>query len=88
MPGTGRRLCNVTIYNTMVLTNFDIFAVAGAKNKAVANTFTENANARLRTIPLDVPDRIGRAWREEARLNPSLVPDYSPWNTRARRARG
>ena len=41
----GSRIFNVTINGTPVLTNFDIFATAGAKNKAVIEQFTENANA-------------------------------------------
>ncbi|HTD25182.1 MAG TPA: thaumatin family protein [Terriglobales bacterium] len=40
----GSRTFNVTINGTQVLTNFDIFAAAGAKNKAVIKQFTENAN--------------------------------------------
>jgi hypothetical protein len=41
----GSRIFNVTINGTPVLTNFDIFATAGAKNKAVIEQFTENANS-------------------------------------------
>ncbi len=41
----GKRVFNVTINNTPVLTNFDIFAAAGAQNKAVIEQFTVNANA-------------------------------------------
>ncbi|HZR28042.1 MAG TPA: malectin domain-containing carbohydrate-binding protein [Terriglobales bacterium] len=41
----GSRIFNVTINGTQVLTNFDIFAAAGAKNKAVIEQFTANANA-------------------------------------------
>jgi len=41
----GSRLFNVSINGTQVLTNFDIFAAAGAKNKAVIEQFTENANS-------------------------------------------
>ena len=40
----GSRIFNVTINNTQVLTNFDIFATAGAKNKAVIEQFMVNAN--------------------------------------------
>jgi len=40
----GSRTFNVTINGTQVLTGFDIFAAAGAKNKAVIKQFTENAN--------------------------------------------
>lgn len=40
----GSRTFNVTINGTQVLTNFDIFAAAGAKNKAVIEQFTVNAN--------------------------------------------
>jgi hypothetical protein len=42
--GAGNRICNVAINGTTVLTNFDIFAAAGAKNKAVIRPFTVNAN--------------------------------------------
>jgi len=41
----GLRIFNVKINGTQVLTNFDIFATAGAKNKAVIEQFTENANS-------------------------------------------
>ncbi len=41
----GSRIFNVTINGTPVLTNFDIFAAAGAKNKAVIKQFTVNANS-------------------------------------------
>jgi hypothetical protein len=43
--GAGNRICNITINGTQVLTNFDIFAAAGAKFKAVVRPFTVNANA-------------------------------------------
>jgi hypothetical protein len=42
---SGSRTFNVSINGTQVLTNFDIFAAAGAKNKAVIEQFTVNANA-------------------------------------------
>ncbi|HZR27441.1 MAG TPA: thaumatin family protein [Terriglobales bacterium] len=42
---TGSRIFNVSINGTPVLTNFDIFAAAGAKNKAVIKQFTVNANS-------------------------------------------
>jgi hypothetical protein len=42
--GAGNRICNITINGAAVLTNFDIFATAGAKNKAVIEPFTLNAN--------------------------------------------
>jgi hypothetical protein len=41
----GSRLFNVKINGTQVLTSFDIFATAGAKNKAVIEQFAEPANA-------------------------------------------
>ncbi|HEY6307863.1 MAG TPA: malectin domain-containing carbohydrate-binding protein [Candidatus Angelobacter sp.] len=41
----GSRIFNVTINATAVLTNFDIFAAAGAKNKAIIEQFTANANS-------------------------------------------
>ncbi|HTC93915.1 MAG TPA: malectin domain-containing carbohydrate-binding protein [Terriglobales bacterium] len=42
----GSRTFNVSINGTQVLTNFDIFATAGATNKAVIEEFTENADAK------------------------------------------
>jgi hypothetical protein len=42
---SGSRTFNVSINGTQVLTNFDIFATAGAKNKAVIEQFTQNANS-------------------------------------------
>jgi beta-glucanase (GH16 family) len=41
----GSRIFNVSINGTAVLTNFDIFAAAGAKNKAIIRQFTVNANS-------------------------------------------
>ncbi len=41
----GSRIFNVSINGTAVLTNFDIFAAAGAKNKAIIEQFTVNANS-------------------------------------------
>ena len=41
----GSRIFNVSINGTGVLTNFDIFAAAGAMNKAVIEQFTANANS-------------------------------------------
>jgi malectin (di-glucose binding ER protein) len=41
----GSRKFNVTINGTQVLSAFDIFAAAGAKNKAIIEQFTVNANA-------------------------------------------
>jgi beta-glucanase (GH16 family) len=41
----GSRIFNVNINGTRVLTNFDIFAAAGAKNKAIIEQFTANANS-------------------------------------------
>jgi beta-glucanase (GH16 family) len=41
----GSRIFNVSINGTTVLTNFDIFAAAGAKNKAIVEQFTANANS-------------------------------------------
>ena len=43
--GAGQRTFNVSINGTQVLTAFDIWATAGATNKAIAQQFTANANA-------------------------------------------
>ncbi|NLE60970.1 MAG: hypothetical protein GX616_21705 [Planctomycetes bacterium] len=40
----GKRMFNVIINDTQVLTDFDIVAAAGAANKAVVRTFTTNAD--------------------------------------------
>ena len=42
---SGSRTFNVSINGTTVLTNFDIFAAAGAMNKAVIKQFTEAASS-------------------------------------------
>jgi hypothetical protein len=41
----GKRVFNVSINGTQVLTNFDIFAAAGGENIANIQQFTENANS-------------------------------------------
>ncbi|MES2921281.1 MAG: glycosyl hydrolase [Verrucomicrobiota bacterium] len=41
----GSRTSNVTINGTQVLTNFDVYAAAGGKDKAVIREFTVTANA-------------------------------------------
>jgi len=41
----GNRVFNVSINGTQVLTNFDIFAAAGAMNKAVIRQFATTANS-------------------------------------------
>ena len=41
----GSRIFNVSINGTQVLSNFDIFVAAGAKNKAIIEQFTANANS-------------------------------------------
>ena len=45
LSGSGQRLFNVLINGNQVLTNFDIYAAAGAANKAVVRQFTLPANA-------------------------------------------
>jgi hypothetical protein len=40
----GSRVFNVSINGTQVLTGFDVFAAAGAQNKAVIQQFTESAD--------------------------------------------
>src|SRR5260370_1241487 len=45
LTAAGKRRFNVSINGTQVLTNFDIFATAGAMNKATIQQFTVNANA-------------------------------------------
>jgi len=51
----GSRLFDVTLNGNQVLTNFDIFAAAGAKYKAVQKTFTTyvdtNGQINLQFVP-------------------------------------
>jgi hypothetical protein len=42
---TGKRVFNVLINGTTVLSNFDIYAATGARYKAVVREFTATANA-------------------------------------------
>ena len=42
---SGQRLFNVAINGQQVLTNFDIYATAGAANKAIVEQFTATADA-------------------------------------------
>src|SRR6185437_1357406 len=42
---SGKRVFNIAINGTTVLTNFDIFATAGAEYKAVQKSFTATANS-------------------------------------------
>jgi hypothetical protein len=42
---SGSRTFNVSINGTTVLTNFDVFAAAGAKNKAIIEQLTEPASS-------------------------------------------
>jgi hypothetical protein len=57
----GKRLFNVRIQRTRVLTNYDIFARAGAKNRAIVESFETIADAngkilvKLGNGKLDVP---------------------------------
>ena len=44
--GPGRRLFNVAINGTQVLTNFDIFAAAGGKDRAIVKPFNAVADAQ------------------------------------------
>ena len=46
----GKRLFNVQINGLAVLTNFDIFAAAGGKNRAVRREFTATADSQGRIV--------------------------------------
>ena len=43
--GAGQRTFNISINGTQVAAAFDIWATAGATNKAIAQPYTANANA-------------------------------------------
>src|ERR1035437_8445165 len=45
LTAAGKRLFNVTINGSTVLSSFDIYAAAGGQNKAIARTFTTTANS-------------------------------------------
>jgi len=45
LTAAGGRVFNVSINGTAALTNFDIYATAGAQNKAIAQSFTTKANS-------------------------------------------
>jgi endo-1,4-beta-xylanase len=45
LTSSGGRVFNVSINGTTVLSNFDIYATAGAQNKAVAKSFTTTGNS-------------------------------------------
>jgi len=61
--------------------------IAQPEATARERAFTENCNARLRTMDIMDKDRVGNAYRAEAALCPQLTPDYG-WSTRASRRRG
>ncbi len=46
----GRRLFNVAVNGSQVLTDFDVFAAAGGKNRAVVETFPVRADASGRVV--------------------------------------
>ena len=54
----GQRLFNVTVNGGQVLTNFDVFAAAGGRNKAVAESFpiTADANGKVTIAFTSVKD--------------------------------
>ncbi len=45
LTSSGGRLFDVSINNATVLANFDIYAAAGGQNKAIARSFTTNADS-------------------------------------------
>jgi hypothetical protein len=45
LSGSGQRLFSVSINNNTVLSNFDIYASAGGRNKAIARSFSATANS-------------------------------------------
>ena len=62
--------------------------IAVPSDDARAICMREAAAEELKHIPVDEPGRVGIAWRRAAARHAQLIPDYSPWNTRQRRARG
>ena len=74
----GQRLFNVSINGQQVLTNFDIFATAGGKDIAIAETFTATANSvrpNRHHVHLGQGQRQGQRYRDHgncARSPPRL----------------
>lgn len=58
---TGQRLQNVFINGTQVLSNFDVYAAAGGKYKAVVKQFTATADS-TGTIKINFQRKAGSDW--------------------------
>ena len=70
----GQRLFNVSINGSQVLSNFDIFATAGAKDKAVAEQFTTSATSNGQ-ITLQFSTVADNALAEGI----EIIPQSSAW---------
>jgi hypothetical protein len=55
VPGTGSRVCNVTINGMAALTAYDIFAKAGGKDIAIAEQLVLAADASGQYVMSFVP---------------------------------
>ena len=80
----GVRLFDVTINGSTVLSNFDIFATAGAMNKAVVETFAATADATGTITIAFTPRTCSDAWAIVNGLEiltssaPVATPTFSP----------
>jgi hypothetical protein len=73
----GQRIFNVSINNTQVLTSFDVFAKAGGKNIALAETFGATASA-AGTISLTLTGKTNYAMVNGIEITPGAPPSPTP----------
>ena len=71
VTAAGQRQFNVSINGTQVLTNFDIFATAGGKDKAIQETFTATANASGQIAVAFNYGAAGTPWSTASRCFPA-----------------
>ncbi|MBD5635591.1 MAG: hypothetical protein IAI49_14030 [Candidatus Eremiobacteraeota bacterium] len=78
----GKRLFNVSLGSKQVLTNFDIFATAGAQYKAVVKTFATTANSSGQIVATfqETMDNaaIGAIEVQKAGATPTPTPTATP----------
>lgn len=72
----GQRVFNVSINGQQVLTNFDIYAAAGAKDTAIAETFTATANSSGQIV-IGFTSVINNAKVSGVEITPNQTPTQS-----------
>jgi hypothetical protein len=76
----GQRVFNISINNTEVLGNFDIFAAAGARNKAVTESFNTTASSSG-TIAITLTAVTNNAAVNGIEISPGSGPTPGPTAT-------